>query len=387
LPLFAAFLIGAALSCRPHSAPAEQSQTSVAPKPTTKPTADVLDDIIAAISKTEQRVRTVHVESFDLTVEEAADAKSDFKPTPKRYQGSAWFDMGDGLSSYGWARARVRFDSLVMEWEDGAAPWFDQETDVSFDGSRGRSIQISGRSLPDGTRHRDNAAWTHAEPPPLLCDPGLRQACGLEFTLWWSQDVSRPPEPPRTSRQPQFARYLAECQQNGNLPQIGHERVNDVDTVRLRWESELSDTDGKSLRTVRTWWLDPARGYSLIRRERTSSNTRLVRRLDVTELIEAAPGVWYPTAGVIEDVAFGTCRVNDPTRRARERRHFTVTGIRINEPIQDALFSPTIPPGYVVIDSGKAGEMSIVQPDATTRPMRDVEVRPRARPGTLERPH
>jgi hypothetical protein len=63
-----------------------------------------------------------------------------------------------------------------------------------------------------------------------------------------------------------------------------------------------------------------------------------------------------------------------------------VTGVRVNEPIPDALFSPTIPPGYQVIDETNANKIYIVQPDATTRPMRDVEVRPRARPGTLERP-
>lgn len=393
LPLFGVLLIGTNAACKSHaSANAGGGQAPVASKPATRPGDDVLDEIIAAITETERRVQTVHVESFDLTFEQAEIGKSDFKPTPQRYQGSAWFDMGDGLSNYGWARARVRFDSLVLPWEDGAAPWFDQEEDISFDGQQGKAIRLSGRAVPDGTRHPDNAAWIRAEPPPLLFDPALRQGCGLEFTLWWSQDLSRPPDPPRASRQPQFAKYLAECKQSGKLPQIDRERVNDVDTVRLRWESELPAEDGTTIRTVRTWWLDPARGYSLIRRERLSTvdGKTLVRRTDVTNLIEAAPGVWYPTAGTVDEPAPDPAAVHRVGERVpmtlRQRRHFKATGVRVNEPIADTLFSPAIPPGYTVIDSRNRDETSIVQPDATTRPMRDVERGSRRPPARLERP-
>jgi hypothetical protein len=378
---FAILLVTLGCAADPsHQTDAARGPATTAPA--TQPDARVLDQIIAAITDTARRVRTVHIESFDLTVEQAADVKSEFKPTPARYQGSAWFDMGDGLSNYGWARARVRFDTLVREWENGAAPWYDQELDLSFDGTHGKSIRISGRGLPGGTRHPDNAAWIYDEPPAVLGDPGLRQACGLEFALWWSQEASHPPDPPRTSRQPHFARYLAERKQNGMLPQIGRERVNDVDTVRLRWEREGKDADGTVLRTVRTWWLDPARGYSLIRRERTWSNVTFVERVDVTELVEVVPGVWYPTAGVLDDLAL-SLHPAEMDHRPIERRRFKVTDVTLNQPIPDALFSPAIPPGYQVIDRG---QIYIALPDATIRPIDEAPTHPRLRPGTHERP-
>jgi hypothetical protein len=89
---------------------------------------------------------------------------------------------------------------------------------------------------------------------------------------------------------------------------------------------------------------------------------------------------------VFEDVKFVPHPV-DNAEPPRERRHFKVTGVSINAPIPDALFSPTIPPGYTVINSANGGEISIVQPDATTRPMRDAEIHPRRPPAKLERPN
>lgn len=376
----AAALVGAIVILGCAKATSQQPAASAALTPPIAPPAAsatpndagaTLDAIVAAVSAAERKVKGLYVKEFNLTSEESTPQQPEWHSTPERYSGSAWFDMSDPKSVYGWTRARARLTHAVMRWEQGRAPWFDQEKDISFDGERGREIGIRS-GIPGEKMTRDNEAFVRLDPPPQLANPIMDTASGLSFTLWWTPGGYGADAMKGRVRRPSFAEMVASAKQHGIELEVTRDPINGVDAIRLRPKSAIIAT-----------WLDPARGYSLIRRELLEAPGGKVReRLEVTSLVEIAPGVWYPTEATIEEPMTG--------RDGRVRRHYRAAGATANDANwKPTLFNPLAPPGYLVTEYGKGTrdyKSHVVLHDATTRPIRTGELIPPLKPADVEPP-
>jgi hypothetical protein len=342
-----------------------------------------LEEIIAGLEAAEEKVHRVHVKNFDATWEEQKDGEAEWKATPLRYSGSAWYDLGDEEASFDWIRGRIWFDKMVMRWEQGAAPFYDGPVDIAFDGEVGTSISLAVQTTKKGRVIRDNTATLTADAPMLLRGRESGRASGIGFsTQLFNQFAgSHPPRP----RQP-LSRMLGDAMKGNRPPVISSEGVNDVDAVRLRWEVPAGQ--GSS-----TLWFDPARAFALVRYEMrvnipASENYEL---LDVTELKEAAPGVWFPTAGTFE------MSDPDPAAKRRTRMTYKAEEVAVNDAVKwDAdFFKPKIPAGYMVadvrnervVDGVPTGRISyIVMPGATTRPVKAGDALPAVKAQDPQRP-
>jgi hypothetical protein len=95
-----------------------------------------------------------------------------------------------------------------------------------------------------------------------------------------------------------------------------------------------------------TFYLDPARGHALIGREFSNKGGVVLTRVTVTELLNPAPGVYYPGRGVWE--SFRGVTPGEPNARLT----FVATRAVVNDPAFDGdeVFTIHWPPGTEVED-------------------------------------
>jgi hypothetical protein len=166
----------------------------------------------------------------------------------------------------------------------------------------------------------------------------------------------------------------------GRRPRVAKQTVNGVDAIRLRWQDA---SEGEVEADGITYWLDPQRGFSLVRREMIvhHSNGMNHDRYDVTELKQVAPGVWYPTAAAVEMPDFERPGV-------RTRLRYKAASVVVNDPQFDPkIFSPEIPVGYIVADDRKPERVTyVVMPDRSTNTVPKGGVLPSVKPAEFKRP-
>jgi hypothetical protein len=138
--------------------------------------------------------------------------------------------------------------------------------------------------------------------------------------------------------------WLREMVRNGTKIGITRESVRGIAAVRL---TPISRVPGSEVGL----WLDPARGYALLKQVMIvpyDQQRPFFERMEITELAEAAQGIWYPVAAIFEELT---------GKNHQDRVRFTYRARRViaNDPKFDpAVFTVPIPAGYRVADDTTA---------------------------------
>jgi hypothetical protein len=220
-------------------------------------------EVVAALRDGVRNVRVV----FEAW-EEHRDAAGEWQRTPLHREGTAWFD---GVQP---DKSRIDYSIIIRPWIRGAGPEIAQSLSVGFDGKVGReAVHTSG--VPDDMGPLREARIL-PRPPSELRQGAGGAATGKKFFLPFTRFATT--EPFSTA----VERYLAAGLKLG----ISREELDGVATVKLTFRDPA-----KGLRLL---WLDPARGYAMLK-FRESEKGKLTEELIVKSLVEAAPGVWFPT--------------------------------------------------------------------------------------------
>ncbi len=285
------------------------------------------DHLLKQVTAAEQAIVNLHLRHFQLS-EQLQDQKSGaWMDTPSLLTGEVWLD---GLSD---SRARISFDRWIAEWQDGAAPWYEQKTEYGFDGRTGREVQHSGGALGTAAVPIKSCRITNAR-PTIFADTTVKHALGMPFSSNYA----------RVGRDKlALSRVLQEVgQRNPSKLRMTNEVLDGQEVIAVRW------TVGRNDEGEISWWLSPKQGYALLKFIELPDRQNVPAVvLVVTKLDEVAPGIWYPTAGTIERDAIG--------RPGRVRWSYSASGVTANDPnFDEKVFTVPIPAGYLVDDMVRA---------------------------------
>jgi hypothetical protein len=206
----------------------------------------------------------------------------------------------------------------------------------SFDGATGRGIFNSGGFLGRAVPINEGVIW--AERPRSLDDSWSRRYTGREFTMNFfilnSQgtrlsDLFVLAEDPNSTVMKCFDFSL------GNINGTECIKISSKATAAQNWNKR--------------WWLDPARGFALLRYEHIHINedkTETFRKLiKVQELREVSEGVWWPINA--------TC-ITEPLRSGEDyiRMKYHASCVVANNPnFDNNIFTIRFPKGCKVDDT------------------------------------
>src|SRR5665213_569426 len=266
-----------------------------------------LDALISHLKAIPRKLINQRLTASCIEEKLAADGTT-WNRTPVETQEDVYLDGMPG------GKARIDCHKQVGVWIAGAAPYYSNDAfSAAFNGKNGTTLTpriAEGSFLPG--------------PPPLLdAGDGSMAATGFSIYYWDRRNK----------------RGLGEFLENidRRFTTVTPEIHDGVQTIRI----EISNS-----RFSEKFWLDPARGYSLLAHIITNTypdGTTLGRsRGQVTKLIEAAPNVWFPAEAFQE---FG------PTDGTRTRVVFNGSNIVANDKnFDESIFTIAFAPGVVVDD-------------------------------------
>jgi len=254
--------------------------------------------------------------------------------TPICLNSTAWCD---GAWLQGDPNGRARFDvhKEVLQWHDGASPYFEKSYSVGFDGKQGRIVEFGKNST-----HQNRAFVTITSTPPrLLGMEVLRLATGAPMSsLYFKEQLAG------GRMLASFAKAF--CASNDkDKPEGGYIEWEDSPTkgrlvafgVRQRW-GHIS------------WWLDQSCGLALARFEYanlTRDNDIFLTRVEVTRSQEVSPGIWWPIEAWRITKAPGTSQTIS-------RTVYRASVVKIDSPDFDSsVFTVPLPVGCLVDDQTK----------------------------------
>jgi hypothetical protein len=228
------------------------------------PTSKELFDLMTQANRRLQHVE-VHFEAWEEELEGGS-----WRRTAYEQRGVAW------LNGQARSKGRINFARYTERWTQGTQPVIESSFDVAFDGTEGTMaehfMKHSGRTA------KSRRGVISAQPAPRLFKEIRSQvATGQIFAAAFCGDAE-------SSLPEMLARY----ERDGVRFAIQKDVVEGRDALKL--------IAGDANADYHAWWIDPERSYALLRHEVVADGT-LKRRIQVTNLTEAAPGVWYPTEG------------------------------------------------------------------------------------------
>lgn len=133
-----------------------------------------------------------------------------------------------------------------------------------------------------------------------------------------------------------------ELKNTSTQPAISYEERLGVQAIKIEWVVPSGSSK------VFIWdWLDPTRGYAFLGHESVVINgdgrTTYHQILEVTELVEAGPGVWYPTRATL----------TEPNKEEGLEERYTYTASRVvanNPGFDESIYRVQIPDGYTIVD-------------------------------------
>jgi RNA polymerase sigma factor (sigma-70 family) len=335
-----------------------------ASEPATRAVQVSFADIIAGVKQAEGRIQNLYIKNFDTTISTRAKGATNWVLTPMHYAGSAWYD-GDARG-----KVRVYFSDDVMAAAGGPSLWFGQIKDLSWDGTEGRELTLADTTPGQPIRRMREVIVTPS--PSIWLGPYTRWETGAGFTLQYMVTVEDRVSPPRPRQL--LSTVLEQASRAGVAPELTGETINGFDTVRVQF---------KYPRAVLSYWFDPVRGYALIKVEEELHvpNYQRTQGWETGDMKQIAAGVWFPLKGskVEEDV---------PNMGAYRRYDYRAEDAVANAPHFDpAIFSATIPPGWLVDDVSKPERKSYVtMEDGTTLEIHKGSFLPRVKAGFAKRP-
>jgi hypothetical protein len=301
--------------------------------PSTRPA--LYDDVVRELRVRERKLLNVVVES-EAWVEELAPGSNEWKRTPVRYSGKAWYN---GLSG---SKARIDVHKEVEKWSNGPAPYAEDSYSVGTDGEQAWLAQHSTGPLAKPFPARIAVTSPQIRLKVFNRNRAYRTGAGFSTWLWAFYERKT------------LCEFLLAAPDAGPLrPDISaqKEEFGGVAAIKV--------TIGTPKLYEYRFWFDPNREYALLGfylGNTVKTKTVVVADDRVTKLVEAGPGIWFPAEAThVED---------DYETGIRTRLHFRASNLTANDPKFDELvFHPDFPPGYTVNDK-YAGQVYQVAPPA-----------------------
>ena len=272
-------------------------------------------------------------------VEKGPSAAGPWERTPVFWSMTAYYDKIES------DRVRIDVHKSVTKWKNGAAPYFQESFSIGFDGEEGRIVKISA-SYNGKTFDRDTA-FIYPKPPMRL--KGLDQVTGIEASLFFHYRYMPEPLPKRFS-----ANFEAAADPNSFLVALAKSDPNYSNIEPVDSKVGFAQLEGiECIKTVCTpgpsvhqWWLDPNRGFALLRFEHLQKdekgNERLVELIEVTKLKQFAENIWWPMEAYF---------VQRPRQGENSYRRivYRASDVIVNDPnFDESVFTVPIPEGYSV---------------------------------------
>ena len=272
-------------------------------------------EVIEALREAETRLSNLRLVS-EVVVESWVPETASWQPTERRLRGVVQKRAAPA------SQARVDVTE-VQRWQDGEAPYFERHYEAGYDGESGRVLYHREGAV--GTMQDAHRAAILDEWPLGLRTWSVDALAGRPFSLhYYDSDGSQT-----------LSQVLAHASEQGAefevVPSVG-EQDGLVSLV-------LEGPDGRE----EAWSFDRERDFALVgyvytRPDPETGQELVEREMKVESLTEAAPGVWYPTAGWFQ-------------RSPTERYVYAVAEIEANAPdFDESVFELSIPPGYRVHD-------------------------------------
>jgi hypothetical protein len=271
----------------------------------------------------------------DLWVEKNNNPKDPcavWQQTPIYVSSTMWSDGRPG------GRIRVDVHKQVLEgWmtNEKRGPYSERSFGDSFDGATGRSIVKTNGFLGKVVPAKEGVITT--KKPQSLDSSWSRQYTGREFTMNFFQlnsqgtllsDLFSLAEDPNSTVMTYF--------------EFNWEKLMGIECI------EISTKETKTRNWGKRWWLDPARGFAMLRYEHVrilEDKTETFRKLiEIQELREVAEGIWWPIRAT---------SITEPLRSGEPytRMKYQASDVVANDPNFDgSIFTVPFPKGYLVDD-------------------------------------
>jgi hypothetical protein len=305
------------------------------PAPATQPIGQKQDEgldmaaVLEQMDQEEQRLWNLHVEA-QLDVLGWDEQTQQWQATPEHAHVRAYYD--------GQAGGRARLDMI-----DGVLPWIGdlgvlggyvrQTYATAFDGRSGRTVHYT-RGPKDAVIPVQDAEVSSQRPALLR---GSNWATGAFFSVQLFRD----------EQGMSLSEYVRDLAAKGMTVDAHAEELDGVDALHIRAADTAQQHD---------WWLDPARGFSIIRYTWWPLLSKDLGPDDYEFRVlrlELTGHVWYPAEANLT-MRNAAIAPGIPTAR---RYHYTALTIRANsEDFDESIFTLVIPEGYSVhdLESGRS---------------------------------
>ena len=312
------------------------SWTYAAGDPASQPSPDQ-GALIKQLGDSESQLLNVSM-SFDSWQERRTSDAGRWRKTDVALRGHAWYN---GIPN---TKARINFDSEVLDWNDGESAMHESSYDAGFDGKTGRLVRRT--SGPSGRVTPTRTGEILPKAPSVLRSGWYAFATGIGCSRFYVPDADGRDRP--------LSKVLQAYARRGGL-ETAREKIDGVSAVRLTLKCVP--------KTKTSYWLDPSRGYALIRSDVDfEGRPEQSYSLHVTKVAELAPGLWFATEGYRE--------YQDRKQPGTMlRTWFRTSDVKANDShFDESIFTIVFPEGYHVDDqvagiSNVSGEPGIRDPE------------------------
>jgi len=291
----------------------------------------------------EDSLLNVRIDS-NAWVEQGPSPSGPWERTPVCLSSTGYFG---GTSS---SQARLDIHKIVLKWTDGAAPYLEESSSVSFDGVQGRRRDIS--SSHSGKSFDRNSGSILPEPPIELKSSWYDKMIGVYASLFFHYRDMPEPFPKRFS-----VSFEAAADPNSFLSALAAADPKYLNRKPLKSKVVLEELRGiQCIKAAcipddsfrQEWWFDPNRGFALLRfdnlRKDQDGNERVKSSIDVTKLEEVAENIWWPMEAYFVDCPHET---DKPWKRIVYR----ASNVVANDPnFDESIFTVPFPDGYLIDD-------------------------------------
>jgi hypothetical protein len=286
-----------------------------------------INELIPQIQAAESRLLNIKVDS-EAWVETRASQSETWQRTPVCCSVTAW------LKPDAERKARVDVHKNVMKWENGAAPYIEENYSVSYDGQVGKTLINTTSHSGKSTAIKQASIIPNA--PERLRAKSIDSCTGARYTLQFffgeGDNFKAFSELFRVSISPKAL--------EANVFEVTREEFQNVDCIKFN----LGGRDWGHL----SYWLDPSRGFAFLGHDNVAilkdGKESVISRIRVQQLKEVAENVWWPTEATIES---DPREPNDPYNRTV----YKATKVVANDPnFDESVFSTAFPKGYTVDD-------------------------------------
>jgi len=272
-----------------------------------------VEELIEGVAASEGKLLNVRIEAVFSS--ETWDREKQLWEDAGGGKVSAWYPGVPG------SKKRIELRERRLRWVNGRAPFSEDTFTVAYDGRASRTLymKMGPSAAPDTTLR----GTVEAKRPFFGVEDSFGTGWGISIYGIGDQVGQR------------FSEQLRKIRQSKDVTlSLTNARLGDTECICVTGRIEGH--------VRRTWFLDPARGFALLKTEDFAADGTLRRQRVVEALLEPAPGIFYP--GKASDCAW---RNGEPWVRST----YQGSAIVVNDPqFTDDVYTIRWPNGTIVHD-------------------------------------